>query len=132
MDLHDRIGAWLTAHGCFFRVWAPHASAVAVVIQDGPYWEVTDTLIRQDLVRQGDYWSGTVPHVQAWQLYRFEIEHQSGGSSQSLDPAARDVVSSQLTRFDPSSRNGSIVVDTDLIPWASFPTPAFENNCLSA
>ena len=47
MELHDRVGAWLTPAGCFFRVWAPHATAVAVLIQDGPYWEVTDTILRQ-------------------------------------------------------------------------------------
>ena len=60
MDLQDRIGAWLTPQGCFVRVWAPHADGVAVLLQDGPYWEVDDVVIRQDLIRNGDYWSGTV------------------------------------------------------------------------
>lgn len=127
MQLQERIGAWLTSHGCYFRVWAPHAEAVAVLIQDGPYWEVDDTVSSQDLVRNGDYWSGTVPDVRAWQLYRFEIRHHDGSSSQRLDPAARDVVSSELTRSDPSSRNGSIVLGTKPFPWAPFQTPRFEN-----
>ena len=127
MQLQERIGAWLTSHGCFFRVWAPHADAVAVLVQDGPYWEVDDTVISQDLVRNGDYWSGTVPDVRAWQLYRFEIRHHDGSSSQRLDPAARDVLSSELTRSDPSSRNGSIVLGTEPFPWAPFQTPRFEN-----
>jgi 1,4-alpha-glucan branching enzyme len=127
MRLHERIGAWLTPHGCFCRVWAPHAEALAVLVQDGPYWEVDYTVVRQDLVKDGDYWSGTVPGVRAWQLYRFEIKHPGGGVSQRLDPAARDVLSSELTRFDPSSRNGSVVLGTDTFPWAPFQTPRFEN-----
>jgi len=55
MHPHERVGAWLTPDGCFFRVWG-----LAVLIQDGPYWEVDDTVVRQDLVKDGDYWSGTV------------------------------------------------------------------------
>src|SRR5687767_8754137 len=98
MQLENRIGAWLTPHGCFFRVWAPHADRLAVLVQDGPYWEVDDIVIRQDLVKDGDYWSSTVPGVRPWQLYRFEITHFGGDSSQRLDPAARDVLSSELTR----------------------------------
>jgi len=122
----ERIGAFLTEHGCFFRVWAPHADAVRVVIQDGPYWEVDDEIVRQDLVRAGHYWSGTVPGIPAWKVYRFEIENGSR-VYQRLDPAARDVVSSELTRADPSSRNGSIILDADLLSWAQFDTPRFEN-----
>jgi 1,4-alpha-glucan branching enzyme len=98
MDLHERIGAWLTSNGCFFRVWAPHASSVTVVVQDGPYWEIDDAVLKHSLVRQGEYWSATVPGVRAWQLYRFEIRHPAAGIRQRLDPAARDVLSSELTR----------------------------------
>jgi 1,4-alpha-glucan branching enzyme len=127
MHLRERVGAWLTSPGCFFRVWAPHANAVTVLVQDGPYWEVDDTVTRQDLVKDGDYWSGTVPGVRAWQLYRFEISHPAAGLVQRLDPAARDVLSSELTRSDPSSRNGSVVLGTEPFPWAPFQTPAFEN-----
>ncbi|HET6781572.1 MAG TPA: alpha-amylase family glycosyl hydrolase [bacterium] len=127
MQLQERIGAWLTPHGCFFRVWAPHADSLAVLVQDGPYWEVDDIVIRQDLVKDGDYWSGTVPGVRPCQLYRFEIKHFGGGSSQRLDPAARDVLSSELTRSDPSRRNGSVVMEPDPFSWAPFRTPRFEN-----
>ncbi|HSF08662.1 MAG TPA: alpha-amylase family glycosyl hydrolase [Nitrospirales bacterium] len=127
MELQERLGAWLTSNGCFFRVWSPHADAVAVLVQDGPYWEVDDTVIRQDLVKEGDFWSGTVTGVRAWQLYRFEIKQHGGDSSQRLDPAARDILNSELTRSDPSSRNGSIVLGTEPFPWAPFQTPRFEN-----
>ena len=30
MDLKDRLGAWLTPAGCFFRVWAPLALVNAI------------------------------------------------------------------------------------------------------
>jgi 1,4-alpha-glucan branching enzyme len=127
MHLHERLGAWLTPQGCFFRVWAPHAHKVSVLVQDGPYWEVDDIVIEQALAKDGDYWSTTVPGVRAWQLYRFKIEHSGGGVTERLDPAARDVLSSELTRRDPSSRNASVVPGTDPFPWAPFETPRFEN-----
>src|SRR5262245_3083829 len=125
MNLQDRIGAFYSPAGCFFRVWAPHAQQVAVLVQDGPYWEVTDTIIRQELARDGDYWSATVPGIRPYQLYRFEIKRPDGGILQRLDPAARDVYSSELTRDDPSSRNGSIVVGNEPFMWAPFTTPRF-------
>jgi 1,4-alpha-glucan branching enzyme len=127
MDLDAHIGARLTPEGCFFRVWAPHAQSVSVVIQTGPYWETGDTLIEQELMRNGDYWSAIVPGVEAWQLYRYSIERPDGSTIQQLDPAARDVVSSELTRMDPSTRNGSIVPGTEPFAWAPFQTPRFEN-----
>jgi 1,4-alpha-glucan branching enzyme len=127
MQLHERLGARLTPEGCFFRVWAPHAAALAVVVQDGPYWEVEDTITRHELAENGGYWSGTVPGVQAGQLYRFEIRNPDGSANQRLDPAARDVVSSELTRQDPSSRNASLVLGADAFAWAPFRTPPFEN-----
>jgi 1,4-alpha-glucan branching enzyme len=127
MELNQRIGHWLTPQGCFFRVWAPHASNVAVLVQDGPYWEREDVIVAQNLARQGDYWSGTVADVRPLQLYRYEITHPDGSKSQRLDPAARDVLSSELTRSDPSHRNGSVVLLANPFSWAPFQTPAFEN-----
>ncbi|HZB45742.1 MAG TPA: hypothetical protein VE360_10880, partial [Pyrinomonadaceae bacterium] len=127
MNLNERIGAWLTAHGCFFRVWAPHAKKVSVLFQPGPYWEIDDAVIEHDLVRDGDYWSANVPGVPAGQLYRYRIELADGGFVERLDPAARDVLSSELTRQDPSSRNGSVVPGNDAFDWAPFQTPRFEN-----
>jgi len=122
----QRIGAWLTGDGCFFRVWAPHADHVRVLIQDGPYWESGDETFVRDLQRHGDYWSGTVAGVVAWKMYRFEITN-GPEVFQTLDPAARDVLSSELTRSDPTSRNASIVPANDLVTWAPFDTPRFEN-----
>jgi 1,4-alpha-glucan branching enzyme len=126
MELRERIGAWLVGDGCFFRVWAPHADAVRVLVQNGPYWESGDDIVAADLARDGDYWTATVPGVVVYKMYRFEITHGSE-VFETLDPAARDVLSSGLTRFDPASRNGSIVPDDDLVAWAPFDTPRFEN-----
>jgi 1,4-alpha-glucan branching enzyme len=100
---------------------------VSVLVQDGPYWEVDDIMIERQLAKDGDYWSATIPGVRAWQLYRFKIEVPGGVAIERLDPAARDVLSSELTRSDPSSRNGSIVPGTDPFLWAPFETPRFEN-----
>lgn len=127
MNLNQRIGAWLTPAGCYFRVWAPNALQVNVLVQDPPYWETTDTIRRQALTNTGGYWTATVPGVKPYQLYRFEIKKSDGTLIERLDAAARDVLSSELTRDDPSSRNGSIVLDTTPFLWASFNTPRFEN-----
>src|SRR5229473_3790293 len=104
MDITERIGAWLTSDGCFFRVWAPHADAVRVLVQDGPYWEQGDEIATLDLTLDRGYWSGTIPGQLSWKLYRFEITNGTDVFS-TIDPAARDVFSSHLTRADPSSRN---------------------------
>lgn len=127
MEINQRIGAWLGDDGCFFRVWAPHARKISVLIQDGPYWEETDIAVDQLLVKRDDYWSGKVPGVRAWQLYRFKLVLASGEIIEHLDPAARDVLSSELTRLDPSSRNASIVLGNEPLPWTPFETPRFEN-----
>lgn len=127
MDSNPRLGATLIPSGCRFRVWAPHARDLAVLIQDGPYWECGDVVIRQGLVRDGDYWTGTVHGARAWQLYRYEITTYDGAVLERLDPAARDVVSSDLTRCDPASRNGSIIQGDWTVDWSTFRTPAFEN-----
>ncbi|HEU0299716.1 MAG TPA: alpha-amylase family glycosyl hydrolase [Longimicrobium sp.] len=129
MKLEERIGAWPVAEGCFFRVWAPHAQRVAVLVQDPPSWEVDEPgAIEHDLVREGDYWSATVPEVHSGQLYRYRIETPDGEVLQRLDPAARDVLSSELTRHDPESRNGSVVPAAGPFAWeAEFTPPRFEN-----
>ena len=127
MQFDGRIGAWLTQTGCTFRVWAPHAIKVSVLIQSGPYWEIDDAIIEQVLEKNGAYWTTIVSNVSAWQLYRYKIEGPDETIIERLDPAARDVLSSDLTRQDPSSRNGSVVQGMDPFPWSEFKTPWFED-----
>jgi 1,4-alpha-glucan branching enzyme len=127
MNLNERIGAWLVPGGCFFRVWAPHAEGVSVRCRPGPHWEEDDQVIERELAREGGYWSGTVAGVEAGRLYRFKIVTPGGEILERLDPAARDVISSELTRHDPSCRNGSVVPADAPFDWAPFETPRFEN-----
>ena len=83
------IGAHLTGSGCFFRVWAPHASEVAVLIQDGDDWDRRAATRDVALARSADgYWSGTVADVLVGHLYRFKIT-TDGHTFERLDPAAR-------------------------------------------
>jgi 1,4-alpha-glucan branching enzyme len=127
MDLSDRIGCWLGPDSCFFRVWAPHADNVSVVIQTGQFWDSSQPNTIQDLTRIGDYWSADVPGVQEGQLYRFLITTADGSVLERLDPAARDVLSSELTRSDPDSHNASIVRQLSGYQWSPFTPPRFEN-----
>ncbi|HEV3049595.1 MAG TPA: alpha-amylase family glycosyl hydrolase [Longimicrobium sp.] len=132
MDLQERIGAWLTLDGCFFRVWAPNATRVTVLIQDPPAWEFAEPGTEQDLVESGGYWSGTVPDVTAGKLYRFRIENPNANGAEAsplhrLDPAARDVRHSGLLGDPTTSDNGSVVLSADPYPWADFTPPPFEN-----
>ena len=80
MNVTDRIGAWLDPSGCFFRVWAPNARAVAVLIQDGPYWEMVDVIARQALTKTDGYWeiaSGLEPGAKVVTQANFLIDSES-------------------------------------------------------
>jgi 1,4-alpha-glucan branching enzyme len=127
MLLQQRIGAHLTTEGCFFRVWAPHAQQVSVLLQEGERWRGGDPdRVYPMTPSNNGYWSVTVPGVTPGTLYRYAITHE-GNTRQRLDPAARDVVNSALTASDGRSDNASIVVENKPYPWAEFRTPAFEN-----
>ncbi len=121
------IGASLTDHDCTFRVWAPHAERVRVLLQDASQWEATADARTADLERANDgYWSATVSDAVAGTLYRFEITH-AGQTFERLDPAARDVLNSALTRNAPEIGNASIVTTHEPYAWSRFVTPRFEN-----
>lgn len=127
MEVHERIGAWPVQDGCFFRVWAPHAQQVEVLMQDGAAWALGQNDVEQALTEAGGYWSAIVPGVQPGNLYRYRITTADGEVVERLDAASRDVITSQLTRTDTAIPNASIVVSSDPYPWASFTPPAFEN-----
>jgi len=128
MDLADRIGCWLTPRGCFFRVWAPHAATASVVIQSGQRWNSSLPGTTRGMTRTGDgYWLATVGGVQPGQLYRFHFTTADGTVLERLDSAARDVLSSELTRAGSNSDNASIVPQPGPYLWAPFETPRFED-----
>ena len=127
MDLKDRVGAWLTPGGCFFRVWAPNAVQVAVLLQTGSTWSVTAASTRHALTKSGGYWSAQQARIHAGRPARFEMTKPVVGTLERLDAAARAVISSDLTRDDPSSHNASIILGADPFAWAPFDTPRFED-----
>ncbi len=123
--MNSRLGATLRDNGCDFRVWAPHAKTVRVLLQGGTGWEHNGTTEKSDLTKSPDgYWTGFVAGVEAGQLYRYEINND-GEIFQRLDAAARDTIHSELTRGNPGSQNASIVVTNEPYPWSPFETPDF-------
>ena len=123
----DFIGCRITPDGGFFRVWAPHADAVAVVLQDPPEWDGEHPGESHDLKRDGDHWSVLVPGVRIGELYRFDVTTADGTLLSRLDPAARDVLSSELTRSHSDGLNASVVDDPAAFRGAPFDPPRFEN-----
>ena len=127
MDISDRIGAWLTGAGCFFRVWAPNARRVAVLIQDGPYWEDGDEIV-QTGSRADAATTGAEPCRRAALEALPLRDHQPAPTSFSDSTRPHATWSSSgLTRQDPAAATARSSVDDDLVDWAPFETPRFEN-----
>ncbi len=127
IDEITQIGAHPNGSACFFRVWTPNANEVKVLIQDGSSWIRDANTRTADLTSSGNgYWSGTVPNVRPGHLYRYEITTK-GHTFQRLDPAARDVLHSGLTRHHPDSENASIVISDEPYEWSPYITPRFKD-----
>ena len=124
---YQTIGAWIKDGICFFRVWAPNAEGVGLLLQSGELWDHNAQTREEPLSREANgYWSNSVTNLPTGTLYRYAITYQ-GVTRQKLDPAARDLIHSGLTRFDPDNCNASIVPDNDSTDWVPFDTPAFKN-----
>ena len=119
------IGADLNDGGCSFRLWAPHARKIRVLVQHGKEWDSSRPPVKSAPMcrNEDDYWTAHVEGVGPGTLYRYEIAGPNE-TTERLDPAARDVVHSGLTRHN---RNASIVVTNEPYPWAKFKTPGFES-----
>jgi maltooligosyltrehalose trehalohydrolase len=91
-------GAFVSGDGVRFRVWAPEAKRVEVLLEPDA--------IRQLLDREsGGYFGKWISGIGAGQLYRYSLD----GGSPLPDPA---------TRFQPQGVGGpSEVVDTSSFPW---------------
>ncbi len=85
------MGSLLYDGGVAFRVWAPHAAAVAVT---GTFNDFDAA--RHPLAPDGDggYWSADVPGAAAGHEYRFAITTADGELLSKIDPYAREVTSS--------------------------------------
>ena len=112
------MGAIPHAGGTTFRVWAPHATAVAVV---GTFndWDATRHLLARDDGGAAETWSGEVPEAAAGDEYRFVLSTQAGELNR-IDPRAR-----RLT----NSVGNAVVYDPDAFDWgdAEFHQPAWND-----
>ena len=89
------MGATLVAGGATFRVWAPGASEVHVVLQGFDEFEPGDaTLLTRDT--QGR-WAGFVMPVVEGQRYMFHVTG-TGGASLKRDPYARELTTEEPWR----------------------------------
>ena len=96
------LGANLLANqtSASFRVWAPHASAVSVLLQpDGASPQAT-FMLRPDIANPA-YWSADITGVVPGHLYQFAIQNRGGDQFDPgglpllrADPCAREVTSS--------------------------------------
>jgi len=124
---YQTIGAWIQDKNCHFRVWAPNAEDVKVIQQTGKHWKKDAKVKADTLNHNGDgFWEAVIPNVKPKTLYRYAITYQ-GVTREKLDPAARDVIHSGLTRFDPDNDNASLVMVPDALDWTPFVPPKFEN-----
>ena len=62
-------------HGVSFAVWAPNASAVAVI---GDFNDWDGRCHPMENVNNSGYWSLFIPHLGTGTLYKFELKSQSG------------------------------------------------------
>jgi 1,4-alpha-glucan branching enzyme len=104
--------------GASFRVWAPHAQSVQVLIRrnnDANYQPL-------DLARDAagsEYWSADVSGVGVDEEYRFRMILGPGRAYEHVDPYAREVSSSD-------GNAASWAVDPTFA-WKAFRSPYFEN-----
>ncbi len=121
------IGAWIEDGNTYFRVWVPSTERISVLLQRGASWDANQQMQEKPLSPEGNgYWSARVTGIESGTLYRYSMTQQ-GITQQKLDPAARDVIHSELTRYNPENQNASIVVGPDTTAWVPFNTPEFEN-----
>lgn len=82
--------------GCTFRVWAPFASAMAVVFYDRPDQpRGAPSSLAWMTAEENGYWSVDVPDIAVDQLYRFQVTNpDSGAVFTRIDPCSRRVTNS--------------------------------------
>lgn len=103
------LGSRLSDDGVDFRVWAPFAVSVEVLIDTDFHWEETPLTNEEN-----GYWSGFVEDIPAGKSYKYRIHTKDGTVIERNDPRAR-----QLTVSD----NGvSVVIDPDF-DWEAIESP---------
>lgn len=103
------IGSHVSNDGADFRVWAPFADAVSVLVNTD--FTQSDTPLTSE---ENGYWAGSVPDAKAGKSYKYRIHNRDGYSLERNDPRAR-----QLTVSD----NGiGVIVDPDY-DWGDVEAP---------
>jgi 1,4-alpha-glucan branching enzyme len=123
---NDGMGCLLSNTGCRFRVWAPNASAVQVILDDpktGPTWDLAPE------PGTGN-WSADQIIAPAGSKYQYIITNEGGPDNNNSQPWYRaDARSLQVENSDPTAM--SYVVDPNLFTTGrnapAFTTPAFED-----
>lgn len=115
------MGANLVANGATFRVWAPGANEIHVVLGGVDHFQPNPEC---ELVKNHatGHWTGFVPGVEDGTKYRYHIVGP-GGSGFKRDPWAREL------EFDGYPNCDCIVREEDTYPWhdASYSPPAFQD-----
>jgi 1,4-alpha-glucan branching enzyme len=113
--------------GAGFRVWAPNASSVNVLLAPADGQPFQAFPLTRDVTNPA-YWSVDISGVAAGHLYEFEITNKGGDQYDPggpafyrVDPCARQVTSSEETK-------PSLIVDPSAFAFqATFRTPRFED-----
>ena len=104
-QLKKKLGVTLHADGAEFRVWAPFAKGVTLVV---PYLGVDDDSNKHEMTSEGDgYWYTRVETAAAGQTYKFHIDTGTTTLAKN-DPRGR-----MLT----SSDNGMSVIAANTFEW---------------
>jgi len=104
------LGSRFTHEGVTFRVWAPFAESVHVLVGEEFTWR--ETLLTNE---SAGYWSGIVKDARPGQSYKYRILTNDGKTLERNDPRAR-----QLTVSD----NGASVIIDPQYDWEGAIAPA--------
>lgn len=99
------MGATPQSKGTHFRVWAPHAKAVAVIGNFNKWKEDKALPLQPDA---NGYWSGVAPKAKPGDEYRYLLTTQDGRNLYRNDPYARLVT---------NSVGNSVIYDTQAFDW---------------
>ena len=86
------MGALPYAEGVAFRVWAPHASAVAVVGDFNDWSESAHPMTAEE--DSDGNWYAAIPGIEPGAAYKFAITTAAGETIHRIDPYAREVTNS--------------------------------------
>ncbi len=100
-----KLGATITPRGVTFRVWAPMAKSVGVLVPFVSYDTEQPVEMTQE---KGGVWSVTVPDTEAGQTYKYKIQTQNDEYLIRNDPRARAVTASD---------NGASLIVADDFDW---------------